>query len=312
MTNASPGAAVLRFLAERGSTPSRARSTADVAVLADERYGDEPDALLDVYFPAQAREDERLATVVWIHGGAWIFGAKSSAAPWFTMLARHRFTVVSVEYSRPPSARYPVPIVQVNDAIAFAQDRADRFHVDADRLVVGGDSAGAQMASQVATLVTSPSYSARLGIRPSAAPEQLAGTVLFGGAYDGAVVARSGRPLSDVAWRVFSRSVLWSYTGSRIRDSAMVREMSTIDHVTGAFPPTFVSGGNADPLTDAHSRPLAARLAELGVDVESFFFASDHTPPLGHQYQFQLDNVDARAAWSAALWFLRRVTGTPG
>jgi acetyl esterase len=57
---------------------------------------------------------------------------------------------------------------------------------------------------------------------------------------------------------------------------------------------------------------LATRLTDLGVDVETLFYAADRAPALGHQYQFELDSSDARAAWRAALRFMRRVTGTPG
>ena len=102
--------------------------------------------------------------------------------------------------------------------------------------------------------------------------------------------------------------MLWAYTGTRERDSATLRQMSTIDHATGAFPPTFISGGNADPLTDAHSRPFAARLAELGVDVTALFYPSDYTPAQGHEYQFRIESTDAQAALESVLDFVRRCT----
>ena len=128
--------------------------------------------------------------MVWIHGGAWISGTKEVAAPYFEMLARGGFTVIAVEYSRAPDAQYPTPIVQINDAIAYVQRHADRFHVDDERVIVAGDSAGAQMASQIATLVTNPAYASEVGIVPSLRPEQLRGAILFCGAYDVAGVAR--------------------------------------------------------------------------------------------------------------------------
>jgi len=65
----------------------------------------------------------------------------------------------------------------------------------------------------------------------------------------------------DAVLQLFVASVLWAYTGSRDRNSATLRQMSTIDHATRDFPPTFISGGNSDPFTDAHSRPFATRLS---------------------------------------------------
>jgi acetyl esterase/lipase len=80
--------------------------------------------------------------------------------------------------------------------------------------------------------------------------------------------------------------------------------------VTREFPPTFISGGNADPLTDAHSRPFAARLVELGVDVSERFYAADRTPALGHEYQFRVESADGQAALQAVLGFVQRLMQT--
>ena len=312
MTSARPGALALRYLLDRSARATRPDGTwrvEEVASITDESYEPgEPDARLDVYFPAHVAAGERLPTIVWIHGGAWISGTKEAAAPYLAMLAQGGFTVIAVEYTRAPDTQYPTPIRQINHAIAYALRHADRFHVDDEKIVVAGDSAGAQMASQIATLVTSPAYASEVGIVPSLQPDQLRGAILFCGAYDAAAVARHPRVLPNTALRVFSRSVLWAYTGSRERDSPTVLQMSTIDHATPAFPPTFISGGNADPLTDAHSRPFAARLADLGVDVTARFYAPDHTPALGHEYQFRVESADGKAALQAVLGFVQRTT----
>ena len=313
--SARPGALVFRSLLEQWSRvtrPSSGRNPA-VASIADVHYDPgEPDARLDVYFPSSVATGERLPAVIWMHGGAWIAGTKDAAAHYFELLAASGITVVAVEYSRAPDAQYPTPILQINDAIAYVQRHADRFHVDDQRVILAGDSAGAQMASQIATLVTSPAYASTVGIVTSLLPDQLRGVILFCGVYDVAAEARHPRAVPNAAFRVFARSVLWAYTGSRERDSAMSRQLSTIDHVTSDFPPTFISGGNADPLTDAHSRPFAARLADLGVDVTARFFPRDHTPALGHQYQFRVEAPDARAALDEVLEFVQRLTpGSP-
>jgi acetyl esterase/lipase len=280
-----------------------------VSSIADVHYdAGEPDARLDVYFPSFVARGERLPTVIWIHGGAWISGRKDAAAHYFELLAGSGMTVIAVEYSRAPDARYPTPILQINDAIAYVQRHADRFHMNENQVILAGDSAGAQMASQLATLVTNPAYARAVGVDPKLRPDQLRGVILFCGVYDVAGVARHPRAVQNALLQLFTRSVLWAYTGSRERDSAMSRQMSTIDHVTSEFPPTLVSGGNADPLTDAHSRPFAARLAELGVDVTARFFPDDHTPAQGHEYQFRIETPDARATLRAVLDFVQRLT----
>ena len=84
--------------------------------------------------------------------------------------------------------------------------------------------------------------------------------------------------------------------------------MSTINHATGEFPPTFISGGNADPFTRVHSKPFAARLAALGVDVSTDFFADDHAPALPHQFQFDVDTDHGAASLDAVVAFVKRRT----
>jgi acetyl esterase len=302
-------ALVLRHLLD-WTAPARPGLAAPpgVASIVDEQYAPEREARLDVYFPSTTAARMQRPVVVWVHGGAWISGDKQRVAPYFAQLAAAGFTVVAVDYSLAPQARYPIAIRQINDALAYVRDNAERFHADCERLVLAGDSAGAQMASQIATAATNPTYAAELGIVPSVRAENLRGVALFCGAYDANAVARHPRPVPNAALRVFTNSVLRAYTGSRDRDSDVLREMSTIDHVTGAFPPTFISGGNGDPLTEVHSEPFAARLEALGVEVSPHFFAPDHEPELGHQYQFDIDTDDGRAALDALALFIERCT----
>lgn len=276
------------------------------------RSGDDH-ARLDVYFSETVGPHERLPTVVWIHGGAWISGHKDDAAPYFQLIAAKGYTVASVDYSLAPGATYPTPIHEVNDALAYVQQNAARFHVDPDRIVLAGDSAGAQITSQIAALVTNPAYAAELGLTPSLVPSQLRGAILFCGIYDmkvflanddlpgdGGLMARLTRWGTDEA--------MWAYTGSRDHDSADLRQMSSIHHVTAAFPPTFISGGNGDPLTDAQSRPLAATLKGFGGEVTTLFYPPDHGPRLAHEYQFNLDNADGQNALAQMLRFLKQHT----
>ena len=83
--------------------------------------------------------------------------------------------------------------------------------------------------------------------------------------------------------------MLWAYSGKRhFLDDPAFATWSVTDCVTSAFPPTLVSVGNADPLR-SHSALLAERLRAHAVETETLFFPDDHEPPLGHEYQFDLD-----------------------
>jgi len=195
--------------------------------------------------------------------------------------------------------------VQLNDALGYLVDNAAELGIDADRIVIAGDSAGANLTSQLATLTTSPAYAELVGIDPALSPEQLRAVLLNCGIYD--VDELSNAP-GIAGWSF--RIALWAYLGEKDwAHTAGGEQMSTLGHVTGDFPPTWITGGNADSLTDTQSRPLADRLAGLGVKVERLFYAADHEPELPHEYQFHLDYEDARAALAATIAYLDTVTG---
>ncbi|MBF4633372.1 alpha/beta hydrolase [Agreia pratensis] len=262
----------------------------------------DPHALLDVYWSAGTSAPR--PTVIWTHGGAWISGGRANAAPYFELLAAAGFTVVSLDYTRGPASRYPGALHQLNDAHAYLVAHAAELHVDADRIVLAGDSAGAQLSSQLATAITDPTYAAQLGIRPGLAAHRLRGVILHCGIYEMSGLLHS---TGIIGWG--NRTALRAYVGGlRFAMSPALAEMSMMHRATAAFPPTFISGGNGDPLTDAQAKPFADRLVSLGVDVTRLFWPHDHEPALPHEYQFDLDRPEGLAALSVAIDFVRRHT----
>jgi acetyl esterase/lipase len=103
---------------------------------------------------------------------------------------------------------------------------------------------------------------------------------------------------------------LWAYTGTKDWSQEPAGAlMSSLEFVTADFPPTYISGGNADALTLIQSVPMASRLDELGVEVTRLFYPADHEPALPHEYQFHLDGADAQNALQQTLRFLDTVAG---
>jgi acetyl esterase/lipase len=267
------------------------------------RYAEaDPDALLDVFYPsALAGTDRILPTIVWVHGGAWVSGDKADMGNYLQILAEKGYTTVSVGYSIAPGAIYPTPVRQANEALAFLVEKGAALHIDASRLVLAGDSAGAQIAAQVANIVSAPEYAEAVGIKPGIERDRLLGAILFCGAYNVDAVNFEG------SFAGFLRTVLWSYSGTAdfLNDKAF-DTVSVSQYVTGAFPPAFISAGNADPLAP-QSVGLADALTSKGVAVDSLFFPTDAMPGLPHEYQFNLDTEAGQQALTRTLAFLSRV-----
>ncbi|KUJ84400.1 alpha/beta hydrolase [Microbulbifer flavimaris] len=259
---------------------------------------DDPDALLDLYTPDLG--GGRRPLVVWVPGGAWVAGGKEAIANYSALLSGHGYAVAALDYSLAPGAHYPKPVQQVSQALAFLERNAERFQLDTAHIFLAGDSAGAQIAAQVANVITSPAYAAALQIEPPLQRRQLSGLLLYCGAYDLEILNFEG-PHGD-----FLHSVLWAYSGDRnFRDNADFATLSVRQYLTADFPPTFISSGNGDPLL-AQSRAMAARLDELGVPVTTLFFPDDYSPALPHEYQFNLTVAAGRLALQQSLRFLSR------
>lgn len=302
-----PSALIVRSVFERDGArvlkALRAHSPGGVDRTTGIRYRPhDPQALLDAYWPAGTSAAR--PTVIWTHGGAWISGGRANAAPYFELLAAAGFTVVSLDYTRGPARRYPGAVHQLNDAHAYVVAHADELNVDPDRIVLAGDSAGAQLSSQLATAITDPTYAAELGIRPGLTAQQVRGVILHCGIYEMSGLLRS---TGIIGWG--NRAALHAYIGGLgFASSPSLKQMSMMRRATASFPPTFISGGNSDPLTDAQAKPFAARLESLGVDVTRLFWPHDHAPALGHEYQFDLDRPEGLAALRLAIDFVRRHT----
>jgi acetyl esterase len=299
-----PSALLIRWAfdisGERANARLASRVPAGIEAAPNETYdpGD-PDTRLDVFYPGARAPAGGLLTVVWIHGGGFVSGSKDQISNYARILAAGGFAVAGVDYSLAPKRTYPTPLVQVNRALAYLAHNAQRLHVDPERLVLAGDSAGAQLAAQLANVITSPTYARTIGIAPAISPRQLAGVLLYCGPY-----AMSGSPAGNPFARWFARTVQWSYSGRRdyTRDARGVT-LAVAKFVTPGFPPTFISVGNADALAP-QSYALAIALHGEGVRVDALFFPPDYHPGLPHEYQFFLDTEEARLALSRSQEFL--------
>jgi len=277
----------------------------DVVVLVDERYGTEEDMLLDVVRPALASGP--LPLVLWVHGGGWVGGGKDELTGYFKLIASSGYVVAGPRYSLAPEHHYPTPPRQMMQALGYLQTNAERFQIDPDRIVVAGDSAGAQIAAQLGALVTTPGYAEMVGITRAITPEQLRGLVLACGPYDLDLATHA----SSSAGRRFITAVMWAYSGTRdFLEDPMFATWSVTDNVTAAYPTALITVGNADPLRP-HSELLVTKLNSLGLEPETVFWPNDHKPPLGHEYQFDLDSDAGKHFLERLQAFLRQRLGAP-
>jgi acetyl esterase len=89
----------------------------------------------------------RLPALVYLHGGGWVAGSIASHDGFCGALARDAGIVVAnVHYRRAPENPWPAPNDDAYAALAWLAAQADILDIDAGRIAVGGDSAGAHLA----------------------------------------------------------------------------------------------------------------------------------------------------------------------
>ena len=101
--------------------------------------------------PEGAKGD--LPGIVYIHGGGWVLGNFKTHERLVRELANGaQATVVFVDYTPSPEARFPVAIEQAYAVAKWVAAHGDQVGVDPSRLAVAGDSVGGNMTAAVAMM----------------------------------------------------------------------------------------------------------------------------------------------------------------
>lgn len=256
-----------------------------------------PPASLELHWPTDRSADSTLPMVLWIHGGGFVSSSAATVRQYAVMLAAQGYLVASLGYTLAPGARHPVPVQQGAAALQYLIQQAATLGGDPQRLFIGGDSAGAQIASELAAGLTNPALGAELPIDPLPAAAQLRGVILFCGLYDMDTVAQTRFP----ALRTF----LWAYTGHRSWTSyPRIDQLSATHTATEDYPPTFISVGDADPFAPQADQLIGALQAQNVAVTALLWDKAQPAPELGHEYQFDFSLPHAHQAFAAVRQFL--------
>ena len=125
----------------------------------------------DLYEPATDSSTRR-PLIIWLHGGGFKFGKKTSGGmpTWSKTFARRGYVCAAVNYRL--SKKHPLKnfadlvegcanaVADVNEAICFFKTHCSEYRIDTNKIILGGNSAGGMIALQYAC--SSPAAMARL------------------------------------------------------------------------------------------------------------------------------------------------------
>jgi len=243
----------------------------DVVRHTDLRYGDHPENLLDIYYPAGTTG--RLPAIVSIHGGGWFYGSKAGYSHYCLRMAQRGFAVVNFDYRLAPEHKYPAPLEDACRVLRWLQEHGEAYHIDLNNVFMVGDSAGGQIAFQLLTLMTNPRYAATFSFSP---PEgfRINACGLNCGCYFFPPFSRALPP--GKASPLFGAYFPEDYM-------SIAGQIKAHKHITSDFPPAFVMTSANDYLK-LMAPPLYLLLRKKRVEAVLKIFGSKKDKKMGHVF----------------------------
>ena len=106
------------------------------------------DLFLDLYRPSST--SERLPVIVFVHGGGWSAGTRTTGPDFRRFFARYGYAMVSIDYRLTPAGVFPRNVEDVKTAIRYLRRHAATLDLDPDRICFWGTSAGGHLAAVAA------------------------------------------------------------------------------------------------------------------------------------------------------------------
>lgn len=217
-----------------------------------------------------------LPILVYIHGGGWMNGDKSTYRRICALYAQAGFLVCNINYRLAPQYGFVEQVRDVASAVYWAHGNGSRYGGDPSRMFIAGDSAGSQLTAWYAAALRDPALPEATGIGDMIPAESLKGLLLFYGVYDMDTMLTTGFP--------FVKTFFGACFG---KDAETCRHMagiaSPLRHLTSEYPPSFISCGGSDPFLP-ESRALSAALEELGVPHRDLYLTKPEYPHVKHGY----------------------------
>ena len=216
---------------------------------------------LRVYRPAGVADSRRLPVLVYFHGGGWVIGDLETHDVLCRQLtAEAGVSVIAVDYRVAPEHKFPAAVDDAWAATRWIAAHAAELSVDADRLAVGGDSAGGNLAAVVALLA-----------RDAGGP-RIALQILLYPVTDLASESQSYADLAD-GYMLTRDSMSWfrAHYLTKENDAADWRVSPLRARSLAGLPPALVVTAGYDPLRD-EGEAYARRLREAGVSVDAVSF----------------------------------------
>jgi acetyl esterase len=208
-----------------------------------------------VYTP---RGEAPLPVIVYYHGGGWVVGNLDAADVLCRQLANGvNSIVVSVDYRLAPEHKFPAATEDAYAAVVWVLEHAVSLGADPNRIAVGGDSAGGNLAAVVSLMARDkgiPFIKFQLLVNP---------VTHYSFETDSYRDNAEGYGLTTNTMRWF-----WDHYLANEQDGRHPYASPLLDNDLSSLPPALVLTAEFDPLCD-EGEAYAEKMKAAGIPVEA-------------------------------------------
>jgi acetyl esterase/lipase len=217
-------------------------------------YGKDTAQQMDIYLPAN-RSFHFTKSIILIHGGGWNSGSKNDFATYIDSFQKRMpdYAIFNINYRLVNGSNlFPTQEQDVKAAIDFIIENSRAYHINKNKLVLLGASAGGHLALLQGYKYNSP---------------KVAAIIDFFGPTD--LVSMFKKP-----WHPYVPFVLQMITGTTpSQNQAIYKESSPINYVSAHSAPTLILHGNKDQIVSvSQSKALKTKLDDAGVKNELIIY----------------------------------------
>ena len=256
-----------------------------------------PQATYDLYLP---KNKSIKHLIVWVHGGSFIAGTSQGVRNFAPMLANQGYGVCAINYAYAPQYSFPTQIIQLDEFLSYIQQKLKLDNIIINDVVLGGDSAGANIVASYASMYQNEDLIQKVKIQLHNSLS-INGLLLFCGPYD---LCEDFQKDQFKQFRLFMKYIGWSYLGHKYwwrREEK--RWASPLHHVHDCFPPTYICDGKKFSFL-WQGQKLADAIKEKGIFVKTRFYED-----MSHEFQFEYRQfpVEAMQVYEDTLIFLKHI-----
>jgi acetyl esterase/lipase len=249
------------FLLLFSASFAQAQKTSESLLRIADRYWMQPDVVygsanntplkLDIWYPRD--NPTPTLTLVYIHGGGWIFGSKEGSVYQLLPFLEKGWRVVNVEYRMAGNSLAPGAVEDARCALRWVVRNAKQWNFDASKIVLTGHSAGGHLALMSGMLPDKTPFDNRCYGDEKV---NVAAIINWYGIAD----------VNDLIQGANTKNYAVMWMGSQPNAAEIARSVSPLSYVRASLPPILTIHGDKDDVVPySHATRLKDALDQAKV-----------------------------------------------